>query len=222
MSRVQTRSTLGTWPQFRGLQRAQSELETRSVDATPARFRVLECRCKEYSPGSGRGLGEEAQAGTGLGVGRSPPSFQGQSTRAAQERPARAWSKVQAGRPGRPSILGVCAPAPADPRHPGSALPSARGALPCRSRLCGRAGVRQKGRGQREPDAPSPGSSRRLLGRHAAHKLASSICSPSGQTRGVQATLAPPVAMAGAACVSPAAVALSPQRKGTFPLSPKD
>lgn len=141
MSSVQTRSTLGTWPQFRGLQRAQSELDTRSVDATPARFRVPECRFKECSQGSGRSLGEEAQAGT-RGA-RSPPSFQGQSTRAAQERPARAWSKAQAGRPGGPSILGVCAPAPPDPRHPGSALPSARGALPCRSRLCGRAGGRR-------------------------------------------------------------------------------
>ncbi|CAI9156608.1 unnamed protein product [Rangifer tarandus platyrhynchus] len=62
------------------------------------------------------------------------------------------------------------------------------------------------------PQAPRGAAS----GRRAAHKLTSSVCSPSGQTRGVQATLAPPVAMAGAACVSPAVVALSPQRKGHF------
>lgn len=68
------------------------------------------------------------------------------------------------------------------------------------------------------PQAPRGAAS----GRRAAHKLTSSVCSPSGQTRGVQATLAPPVAMAGAACVSPAVVALSPQRKGTFPPPPKN
>ena len=167
MSRVQTRSTLGTWPQFRGLQRAQSELETRSVDATPARFRVPECRCKEYSPGSGRGLGEEAQAGTGLGggAGAQPTQLPGQSTRAGQERPAQRGPRC---RPGGQEDRAFWASAPQPQQTPGTPDPPSRAhTVPCRVALGsagGRAGGRQKGRGQREPDAPSPGSSRRRLG----------------------------------------------------------
>nr|XP_014333226.1 PREDICTED: iroquois-class homeodomain protein IRX-1 [Bos mutus] len=189
------------------------ELDTRPTDATPAWLRAPECSCREYSPSSGRSFGEGAQANT-----------RGRAAHPASRAGAACPSAVQgAGREARRTKhFGRLRPSPTRPQAP-RIRPPERTRCPAVSLSALRAGGQaEERRGEGGGSlTPRPRARRGAAsGRRAAHKLTSSICSPSGQTRGVQATLAPPVSRAGAACVSPAAVVLSPQRKGTLPAPP--